>query len=216
MRLKQSVLKRRNMFAENFFLRRYSKLECGYQCCYIRDYLMSNRFKNITPLGDYINEEHIGEFPVSGRKNTVLFNPKKGLEFTTKLIATAPDINWIALEGMSRSSLRKTIRSAKVYVDFGNHPGMDRLPRECAANGCCIITGRKGSAGYHDDVPIPDDCKFDEAAVSPKDVVTRIRTLLTNYDTEIARLEGYRAIISGQKAIFSRQVRALFTPGKGT
>ena len=37
---------------------------------------------------------------------------------------------------------------SKVYIDFGNHPGKDRIPREAVINGCCVITGVRGSARF--------------------------------------------------------------------
>ena len=77
-------------------------------------------------------------------------------------MALANDINWVPLQNMTRSELVNVMRVAKVFVDFGYHPGKDRLPRECAANGCCVITGMRGSANYFEDVPIPSKYKFDE------------------------------------------------------
>ena len=33
----------------------------------------------------------------------------------------------------------------QVYIDFGHHPGQDRLPREAVQCGCVVITGTRGS-----------------------------------------------------------------------
>jgi len=33
----------------------------------------------------------------------------------------------------------------QVYIDFGHHPGQDRLPREAVQCGCVVITGKRGS-----------------------------------------------------------------------
>ena len=51
---------------------------------------------------------------------------------------------------------------SKVYIDFGNHLGKDRIPRE-VASGCCIITGKTGADKYKEDVYIGEKFKFDEA-----------------------------------------------------
>jgi hypothetical protein len=50
-----------------------------------------------------------------------------------------------------------------VYIDFGNHPGRDRIPREAAAMGCVVITNRRGSAENDVDIPIPNFLKIDDA-----------------------------------------------------
>ena len=86
----------------------------------------------------------------------MLYNPKKGIEFTRQLIEAAPDLNWVPLENMSNEEVRGKLKTSKVYIDFGDHPGKDRFPREAAISGCCVITGKRGSAAY-DDVPIPED-----------------------------------------------------------
>ena len=49
---------------------------------------------------------------------------------------------------------------AKIYIDFGPHPGMDRFPREAALAGCMIVTNTQGAAEYYADVPIPHKYKF--------------------------------------------------------
>ncbi|KAL3809235.1 hypothetical protein ACHAXA_005283 [Cyclostephanos tholiformis] len=46
------------------------------------------------------------------------------------------------------------------YIDFGPHPGMDRLPREAALAGCIVITNREGAAAHDEDVPLPQEFKF--------------------------------------------------------
>ena len=97
------------------------------------------------------------------------------------------DINWVPLVGMSNDQVLNYLKTSKVYIDFGNHPGKDRLPREAAICGCCIITGKKGAAAFKEDIPISETYKFDDKASSIPYIVEKIRLLLKNYD-EIGRL----------------------------
>ena len=46
------------------------------------------------------------------------------------------------------------LQRSKIYIDFGPHPGMDRIPREAALAGCLVITNSEGAAGFQSDVPI--------------------------------------------------------------
>lgn len=57
---------------------------------------------------------------------------------------------------------------SKVYIDFGNHPGKDRIPREAAISGCIVITGKRGAAAFAEDVCIPETYKFDESCAKKK------------------------------------------------
>ncbi len=182
----------------------------GYQSEYARDFLERRGFGRLAPLKDFINTEHVAAFDKSLKEDIVVYNPKKGIEFTRKLIAAAPDLRWVPLQGMTRAQLIDVVRRAKVYVDFGNHPGKDRLPRECAMNGCCIMTGMRGSAAFYGDVMIDSAYKFDERTASVADIVACIRRTLAGYDTAIDGFAGYRDMIASEREEFGSQVKDLF------
>lgn len=186
------------------------KIPCGYQAEYIQHFLLSCGFKELYPLKDYINTEHCFSFSKKNRDNIIIYNPKKGLSFTKKLIAASPDLCWLPLQGMSRTELIATIRRSKLYVDFGFHPGKDRLPRECAMNGCCIITGKKGSAGFFEDVSLPDQYKFEEKVDIIPQIIDSIRFVLANYETIVDDFSYYRHNIMLEKTEFEQQIKNLF------
>ena len=97
-----------------------------------------------------------------------------------------------------------------LYIDFGNHPGKDRLPREVALNGCCVITGRRGAAKNDVDIPIPNGYKFDENLVPPQQIIDRIRYVLDNYETCVKEMNDYRKHILLEKEEFEQQIISLF------
>ena len=194
----------------SLFRRAYRDMTCGYQSEYIHQFLLGKGFEHLVALKDYINLDHIRPVETRGREDVVLYNPAKGLEFTQRLMAWAPDLHWVALQGMSRQELISEIRKAKLYIDFGNHPGKDRMPRECAINGCCIITGKRGAAAFEEDIPIPSQYKFDERTASLSDIIARIRWILANYDTAIVDFADYRSRIMSEKAEFEQQATAIF------
>lgn len=206
------LLKGQNKFKGNLSIKQMVNMgvPCGYQAEYIQNFLQKCGFKELMGLKDYINTDHIAPFEVEGRENIVVYNPKKGFEYTQRLIAMAPDIKWVALQGMSREELVRTLRKAKVYIDFGYHPGKDRLPRECAMNGCCVITGMRGSAGFFEDVPLPNAYKFDEKKTDLSDIIKQIRWTLENYESAISDFKFYRNAISLEKAEFEQQIRNIF------
>ncbi|HOV15574.1 MAG TPA: hypothetical protein PK771_14905, partial [Spirochaetota bacterium] len=132
------------------------------QSYYAYLFLKRENVNNIYFLSDYINPEFINnQLNKSNlqKENIALYNPNKGYFFTKKLIKCYPDINWIPLINLKRNEMSNLLLKAKVYIDFGEHPGKDRIPRESAISGCCVITGLKGSAKYHNDVPIKLDYK---------------------------------------------------------
>lgn len=182
----------------------------AYQSEYAKLHLRERGVTELYPLKDYINTAFIAESICQKRLPNILYNPKKGIGFTKKLIKAAPDLDFIPLQNLSRSELQNLFSSSMLYIDFGSHPGMDRLPREAVANGCCIITGVQGAAANDVDIPISHFYKFDEAKDSVESIINRIREVLLDYDKHINAFESYRQRIMEEEKEFYRQIDQLF------
>lgn len=117
------------------------------------------------------------------------------MEFTKKLINSAPDLTWIPIENLTTEGVKNLLCESMVYIDFGNHPGKDRFPREAAICGCCIITGKRGSAKYFEDIPISDYYKFDEDESLIPQIIDKIRFCLTNFEEESLNFKEYKDFI---------------------
>lgn len=209
------LLRRKSFFHNNVsikYLSKNSHLNC-YQSEYAQHFLVNNGFSQILPLSDYINKDfsiNEGENHIIPKENMVLYNPKKGFEHTSKLIKLAPHINWVPLQGMNRQQLLEIFQRSKLYIDFGFHPGKDRLPREAALNNCCIISGRFGSAKFFEDVAIFDEYKLDLAHTSYEQVVNKIEQVLADYNAHIPNFSFYKKRILKEEAEFSIQVKQIF------
>lgn len=172
--------------------------------------------KKIFPVGDYLDEVFLERNKIvqkEKRQDIVAFNPKKGWEFTRKLIETSMDIAWRPVQDMTPEQVEEFLHTAKVYVDFGNHPGKDRIPREAVMAGCCLITGRRGAAANEVDIPIDEDLKFEDTEENIPRIVAKIRELLSNYEQEADRYAAYRQKIMQEPAVFCQQVRAAMGVG---
>lgn len=167
-------------------------------------------------LSDYIHDSFLqinDEGLEYQRKDMALFNPKKGGWRLKKLIdQTSDEILWVPLENMTRDKMRLHMLLAKVYVDFGTHPGKDRIPREAAISGCCVITGRQGAAANNEDVPIPEEYKFDDKTdIDVQGIRSLILDIFKNFDEHSAKFENYRSVIKGEKERFVRDAIRLFS-----
>ena len=83
------------------------------------------------------------------------------------------------------------------YIDFGPHPGMDRLPREAALAGCVVVTNREGAANFDEDTPLPSQFKFRAFGVD------RIYAMLKDcccdkHGENAIKMKPYRTWILGQ------------------
>ena len=107
----------------------------------------------------------------------------------------------------TRLPLIELLLSAKLYIDFGNHPGKDRIPREAAALGCIIMTNRRGSALNDVDVPINPDLKIDDTSnVFAAHAAERIEDVMVNYLKYHEELASYRKAIIEEKSVFFESV----------
>lgn len=190
------------------------QLEHWVQSEYARRYVQLNGVPDaqVHFVGDYLQSgTHLG---LSGgvlrtsRQNIIAYNPRKGMEFTKELMAAAPDLAWTPIEDMTAAEVHDLLSRAKVYIDFGNHPGQDRIPREAAAAGCCVITGRRGAAANDIDIPIPASYKFLDDPQAIPAILACIRACLADYEGHIDDFTGYRAMIAEQKAKFRQDVAA--------
>lgn len=175
------------------FLRRY----CGARARYLREPINARFLKSPAKL--------------SGKKDIVIYFPKKGAEATAKLVRAAPELNWTPIKGLSDAQMLSLFRSAKVYVDFGPHPGRDRIPRETAACGCCVIVGKNGSAAYHQDIPVPAGYKFPADPLEPRKVAAAIRGCIAGYSARIRDFAEYRRSIRAAPRQFASDARSLLS-----
>lgn len=144
-------------------------------------------------LTDHINPDYLelntDDF-YSTKKNIVCFGFKDEL---TETVCQKMNIPYIAIKNMTKDKVMETLKSSKVYVDLGFHPGKDHLPREAALCGCVVITNKCGSAAYFEDVPIEEKITYYE------DIYTLIPWALENYSELYKKQESYRQIIRKEK-----------------
>lgn len=200
------------------FLRRVNRFHIGftrtiksadghfYQSEYARLFLQKKGLTNLYPLSDYINDSFFEKpFSIAAKEDIVLYNPAKGYKFTKKLIERRPQLKWVALKNLTTAQVVDLLNKGKVYIDFGHHPGKDRFPREASISGCCIITGKRGSAGNGIDIEISEKYKFDESEKNIDEILALIEDCLVNYENLVADFSEYRFKISHEKEIFYKE-----------
>ncbi len=167
--------------------------------------------EKILYLSDYLNLDFLNiQTDLSKKENIVAYNPKKGFEFTKEIIQSALDIRFVPLINMTRQQIIETLQKAKVYIDFGNHPGKDRIPREAAILGCCVITGKRGSAAYFEDVPIPENYKFEDKEENIPKIIAKIKDCFENFEERYKDFEYYREIIKQEPQKFVEDLKKIF------
>lgn len=158
-----------------------------------------------------------GQLQGARRGDTILYNPVKGAYLSRRLIAAFPQWRFQPLQNLDRAQLAQAFLQSKLYMDFGHHPGKDRLPREAALHGCCVVCARHGSAASPIDVPIAQRYKLD---VHDRDFIRQFGQLagdiLERHAFHAPQFDGYRDIIRQEPLAFDQQIRAAFLDGGAT
>lgn len=187
----------------------FNALACNlYQSEYARSYLSQHGVENVAPLSDYINRRYLeASRTVSPerKEDVVVYNPAKGAEKTKILMQSLPGYRFVPIQNMSADQVADLLAKSKVYIDFGNHPGKDRIPREAAISGCVVITNRQGAAANPVDIPIDEAYKLDDASsgfTASADAL--LSSVMKNFMSHYERLAGYRAMIASEEDEFKR------------
>lgn len=181
------------------------------QSQYASDYLSSYGIENVFMLSDYINDKYFEQRPAKDRKPIVLYNPKKGEEFTKKIIYLNSDIKFVPIKNMTVDQVIDLMDESMIYIDFGEHPGKDRIPREAAMRNLVVITNKNGAAVNDIDVPIRKEYKIDHNISNLGKIKTLLHYCLEHYDAETRNFDDYRKMILSEKKNFEANVLNSFS-----
>ena len=111
---------------------------------------------------------------------------------------------------MTRNEILDTLLKSKIYIDFGTHPGRDKIPREAVLLGNCILTNRRGSANNPVDISIPDRFKFEETEKNAKILDNIIKEIFGDYYNQFKNFLPYQLDVKNGKNIFKKQATNIF------
>ncbi len=184
------------------------------QSYYALNFLKKNGVpqEKIFYLSDHLHKSFLETaIDLSKKENICAYNPQKGLAFTKKIIKLATkNIKFVPLINMTREEVINTLKKTKVYIDFGNHPGKDRIPREAAILGCCVITSKRGSAAFFEDVPIPEEYKFEDREENIPKIIEKIKDCFENFEKRFKDFDYYREVIRNEPQKFLDDLKKIF------
>ena len=97
---------------------------------YAYDFLRKLKVKRLVRCTDTLNADFYEEYEEQERDDVVLYNPAKATPFQRRLMEQCTDITFKPIKGMTRKQVIDAMRRAKLYLDFGEFPGRERMPRE--------------------------------------------------------------------------------------
>ena len=180
------------------------------QSNYVKDFLAMKGIDSYF-LSDYINDRYFeSRCDIGSKENIVAYNPKKGARITEYIIKKSRDIKFIPLTNLTGDEVLNLLDKAKVYIDFGEFPGKDRIPREAATRFCCIITGQKGASSNCFDFPFPEKYKVSDPVHEVNRIQEMILWCFNDFEDCVSDFAHYREIIQGEKEAFLNEIRNVF------
>ncbi len=144
------------------------------------------------------------------KEDIIIYNPIKSGSFVNKIKGKAPYLTFVPLKGMSQEELIDNYKKAKLYIDFGPFPGAERMPKEAVINDCIIITGKNGASAFYEDVPIPDEFKFDSTNKNIDAIINKIIFSLKNYNDILPLFKKYKDTVINLENGFTNSLINIF------
>lgn len=175
------------------------------------DFLTKNNFKILGQIQDYMDDMFYENYEIKDyKKDIVIYNGMKNGEFLQKIKSKSKDLEWLEMKNMTLSEIADCMRKAKVYVDFGYHPGKEKMPREACLLDCCLIIGKEGSAKFKEDMPIKDEYHFEKEDENIPQIINQIRDCIVHYETKIKDFSEYKSELLREKETFVSDVKKVF------
>ncbi|MDE6667921.1 MAG: hypothetical protein K2K38_06205 [Clostridia bacterium] len=184
---------------------------CGSKYAYSK--LIERRYENVEMLVEPLSLEYIKagmskDLTTQNRSDKIPYNPAKPSRIMEMLLKR-DDLEFVPIKNMEISEIIELFRNTKLYIDFGEFPGPERLPKESVYNGTCLIVGKRNAAENDFDVAIPDKFKIVDYE-NEELVVENIKEVLANYDKYIDEFEYFRNKIDNLENNFINSICKVF------
>ena len=191
-------------------------LQHYYQSCYAQAYLLAEGARQVIPLFDYVERSYRLTAEAAAAKaaapgpRTIAVFPRKGAALAAPFIEANPGLNFLRIENMTREQVGQALAGSSVYIDFGHHPGKDRVPREAALAGNVVFLHEKGAGAHHGDYPVDRYYLFSEGEVQSGALLERVHAALADYPAHLSRQSPFLQRIVLEQPQFMMQVVSAF------
>lgn len=215
--LESLVYAKRKMFGQK--LDNYRKVafalgDCWHLCGSKYAYLeVRNRYPKskveylVEPISlDFLRMGNIG-LPTN-REDLVLYNPAKPSRMMTELLERNR-FNYVPLKGFTPEGLAEMYKKAKLYVDFGEFGGPERMPKEAVYFGCNILVANHNAAANDFDVAIPQWYKVDDGETAEQ-IESQIADMLEHSELQHADFLPFKEKVERLEENFFVHIQNVF------
>ena len=171
---------------------------------------LKKKLRNVEMLYDYQSPKKLKNinYKITKKSNLICYSHKSNIFIN--LIKSQCNAKFIELKNFSSKDIVKIFKKSKIYIDFGYHPGKDRMPREAVLFDNCIISNLKGSAKNDNDIPISKEFKFNEKYSNIKNILKKIEKIFSSHRSELKKFKKYKKIVLSEEKKFKTQILKIF------
>ena len=172
---------------------------------------LKNLGLNPIKVSDCVDDIFFDSYIDGQRSNKVLYNSTRAKmtkfqEIVMARTTTERGIRFIPIEHYTQTQLVELFRHSKLYIDFGEFSGRERLPRETVLCGCCVLTSNNGASSYYEDVMIDDKYKVTDT----EKAIDMIAYIVQNYELCKPDFDAYRQSLIQDRENYSKDVKELY------
>lgn len=181
---------------------------CASQYAY--DYVTKTLKQKASMLIEPISKEFLdaGMYTETyNRADIIAYNPAKPSKTMSALLKNNKFM-YKPIVDMSADEIISMFREIKLYIDFGEFPGPERIPKEAAFNGTNVLVGKRNAAVNSFDVNIPEKYKIENLS-NITWIESIIGKMLLEYKHDFSDFDTYRKQINQLEENFLEGLKEL-------
>lgn len=176
-----------------------------FQSAYARDFGSRHLSRGGFLVTDYLRDCRYPEWRAPAIES-IAYNRSKGQRVIDLLRPHLPTTEFTPISDMPHGQVLSTLSANSMYLEVGNLPGRDRLPREAARVGCPIVILARGAGAYEEDFPHLERFRVPCDRMWLPGLVGRINEVLADPVAAALEQRGLREWVSGDRERFQREV----------
>jgi hypothetical protein len=158
-------------------------------------------------VSDYTIYEYESYPPKTLKNNDICFLGRKAIGSEDLIAEISKEFSVIKIEGMTQNEVTEVLARTRFFLDFGAHPGKDRIPREAIIYDCIPVVRRVGAGAYFEDVPLPDFLRpTTDELLAPEVLFNLIKVTRDEHLGFVQLLNHYKLRTLNEKATFMEEV----------
>jgi len=174
------------------------------------DFIENVMLKKTYILHNPVRDEFYNNLSENSRDKIILFGQKTKKRVVRYVQKKFPDFICIRLKRKDIIEVINLYKKSILFIEMGNFPGRDRMPREAVLSGCVVLISLTGSAAYNNDFNLPDYYKINTNKKYLPLLVKKIKHITSDYLYHYHNMQQFLDDLRIEKDSFNDKVKDIF------